>query len=125
MGVQKSILIVEDDVFLKTVLSKKLSSENFLIFQASDGEEGLRESLLKRPDIILLDIVMPKMDGLAMLKKLRQDTWGRNVTVVIMTSQNDAEKISEAMRYNVSHVIIKSDWKVDNIVQKIKTVLPL
>ena len=68
---QKTILIIEDDNALRNVLVEKLTDEGFTVLEATNGEEGLEVSLRARPSLILLDILMPKMDGLSMLTKLR------------------------------------------------------
>ena len=74
----KKILIVEDEEIMLKALVEKFSSEGFEVVQAIDGEEGLKKALCEKPDIILLDILLPKMDGMAVLKKLREDTWGKH-----------------------------------------------
>ena len=81
---KKSILIVEDELSLQKVLTEKLSHEGYLIIQASNGQEGLDSALREKPDLILLDILMPVMDGSAMLEKLRADEWGKKAKVIII-----------------------------------------
>ena len=75
----KKILIVEDDNSVRKVFKDRLLQEGFSIIEASDGEEGLATALKEHPDLILLDILMPKMDGMTMLSKLHQDEWGRQL----------------------------------------------
>ena len=116
---KKTILIVEDDRPLMQAMYEKLSRENYNLLKSFDGDDGLETALVKHPDLILLDIIMPKMSGLTMLKKLREDTWGREVPVIILT--NLAEDIvSEELKKNIVGYFIKSDWKIEDIVRKIK-----
>src|SRR5258708_6807474 len=83
---KKIVLIVEDEVPMLQVLKEKLQGSGYTTFQAKDGQEGLELSLTHHPDIILLDILMPKMDGMTMLTKLREDSWGKTVPVIILTN---------------------------------------
>lgn len=85
-----------------------------------DGIEGLKLSLKEKPDLILLDIIMPKMDGLTMLKKLREDKWGKNARVVILTNLSNGEELELAMKNKVYDFLVKSDWELDKIIKKIK-----
>lgn len=121
----KTILIIEDERPLLTALSSKLSNAGFSILQATDGEMGLSMALEKHPDLILLDIVMPKMDGLTMLDMLRRDDWGKTVPIIVLTNLSDAAKFEESMRKNVFDYLIKTDWKIEDVVIKVKEKLQL
>lgn len=114
------ILIVEDDLDLLGVLSKKFTSEKFVVSQAPDGKVGLEEALRNHPDIILLDILMPVMDGMTMLRELRKDSWGKNVSIILLTNLSDEKKVAEAMQHGVYDYLVKSDWNLDDIVKKVK-----
>lgn len=111
---KKKILLVEDDRVLCDAISKKLDKEGFDIVLAYNGEEGLNEANTKNPDLILLDILMPKMDGLTMLKKLRES--GSKTPVIILTNLSGKEKISEAVKNNVAGYLIKSNYSLEDIV---------
>jgi DNA-binding response OmpR family regulator len=121
----KTILIIDDEKQLLSALSAKLSHEGFSTLQANDGEMGLSIALEKHPDLILLDIVMPKMDGLTMLNKLRQDDWGETVPILILTNLTDAAKLKECRNNNVFDYLIKTDWKLEDVVDKVREVLQL
>ncbi|MFH1749988.1 MAG: response regulator [bacterium] len=116
----KKILVVEDDKDIRTVLVKKLKLEKFSVSEAKNGKEGLEITKSKKPDLILLDIQMPVMDGLAYLKELRAEKWGENIPVIMLTNLSDNEKIAEAVKYNASEYLVKSDWKMEDVVQKIR-----
>ena len=114
------ILIVEDDIDLLEVLIKKFELENFLVLEAPDGKIGLEDALRHHPDLILLDIVMPVMDGMTMLRKLREDLWGKNVPVVLLTNLSDESKVAEAMTRGVYGYLVKADWNISDVVKKVK-----
>ena len=123
---KKNILIVEDDAALREALSLKLNSEHFTTLEAKDGEEGLRVSLEQHPDLILLDIVMPKVDGLTVMKKLREDDWGKTVPIILLTNLSVDDKILAAVtEHEPSYYLVKTDWRIDDVVGKIKERLGL
>lgn len=116
----KKILVIEDNKDLSTLLSDALKEGGFEVVNAFDGNEGLKMALEDHPDFILLDIILPKMDGLIMLKKLRQDERGKNVPVMILTNLSDTDKISSAMQDEVYDFLVKDNWKLQDVVKKIK-----
>lgn len=116
----KVILIVEDEVSLRDALRDRLVREGFSALEARNGEEGLEVAFHKHPDLILLDIIMPVMDGMTMLQKLRQDPWGKDAKVIILTNVNELEKVSEAVGEKAFDYIIKSDEKLKDVVAMIR-----
>lgn len=98
----KKILVVEDEAALLRVLSDKLRREGFEVTEASDGLQGLEAAFSQHPHLILFDIIMPHMDGLTMLKRLREDPWGRYVPVVILTNVNDTAKVMETVELGLA-----------------------
>ncbi|OGZ67035.1 MAG: hypothetical protein A3C58_00750 [Candidatus Staskawiczbacteria bacterium RIFCSPHIGHO2_02_FULL_34_10] len=117
---KQSILIIEDDGSYRSILVKKLTEEGFLAIEAKDGEEGLNISLEKHPDLILLDLIMPRMDGITMLKELREDEWGKNAKIIILTAIMDSQKIAQAIENSAFEYIIKTDTTLDDVVERIK-----
>lgn len=119
----KKILVVEDDSTLLKALTEKFTLENFSVSYAEDGQEGLGVALSTHPDIILLDILMPKMDGMSMLEKLREDEWGKDVPVIMLTNLNpDDIIVSQVIRDHPAYYLIKSNAKIDDILSKVKEV---
>ena len=117
------ILIVEDESALLEVLADKFRREDFQVFAVSDGKQGLDSALKHKPNIVVLDIVMPSMDGLTMLKKLREDKWGNSVPVLILSNLSDPEQINEATGRGRVEYLVKSNWGLDDVVQKVKDTL--
>lgn len=117
------ILIVEDDNQLSMGLKISVTKAGFTALVAKDGEVGLKTALKNKPDLILLDVIMPKMDGIKMLKKLRQDPWGKDALVILLSNDDDPTHISETLRDNATDYLIKSDWSLEDIIGKIKETL--
>lgn len=122
---KKTILIVEDEKTLRDVLHDKLESEGFNVLIAKDGEEGLEEAVENHPDLILLDIIMPKMDGITMFGKLKEDERGRDIPVIILTNLSPVEGVSQTIDRSVSNYLVKSDWKLDEVIEQIKNTLKM
>jgi DNA-binding response OmpR family regulator len=117
------ILIIEDEEALYSVLRTKFISEGYNVLIATDGLEGLALTENEKPDIILLDIVMPKMDGITMLKELRKNSWGKDIPVIVLSNLSEAEKTQELLYQGVSEYLIKTDWSLEEVVKKVKEVL--
>lgn len=122
-GKEKTILVVEDENNLRNVLRDKFDQENFIVLEAKNGKEGLEMALKEHPHMILLDIVMPKMDGMTMLEKLREDKWGQYAKVIILTNLSDAENTLKAIKHGSFDYLVKSDWKLADVVEKAKKLL--
>jgi DNA-binding response OmpR family regulator len=120
---KKTILVVEDEVSLNNVITTMLSKAEFNVLNALNGKEGLEKALKEHPDLILLDLLMPIMDGMTMLTKLKQDTWGQTVPVFILTNHGDVEKATQAIQAGAYAYFIKSNWHLSDVVEKIKTKL--
>ncbi len=120
MKLDYTILIIEDDRALSQVLGDKFRREGFVVFQASDGRTGLVKALEIKPAVIILDIVMPDMDGLTMLKKLRKNPWGKKVPVLMLSNLSDPEQLNEAQAHWAIDYIVKSSWSLDEIVKKVR-----
>lgn len=117
---RKKILIVEDEIALVQALKIKLKEEDFEVFEAYDGIEGLVMAEKHHPDLILCDIAMPKMDGLTMLDKMRATDWGGDIAVIMLTNSGSKEKLSKALNNWVTRYLVKSDWDLEKIVEEIK-----
>lgn len=123
----KKVLIIDDEEAIQKAISDTLSNQGFAILIGKDGEEGLTIALKEHPDIILLDILMPKMDGMIMLQKLRLDEWGEKVPVIILTnvSPNSNSVIDSVLKNEPAYYLVKSDVKLEGIVDKVKEVLKI
>jgi DNA-binding response OmpR family regulator len=122
---KKKILIIEDEEEMQRVVSEAFENQGFTTLTANNGEEGLIVALREHPDLVLLDILMPKMDGMVMLQKLRLDEWGKAVPVIILTnvSPNASSVINSVLENEPAYYLVKSDVKLEGIVEKVKEVL--
>jgi len=116
----KKITIVEDEELISKALAGVLEDAGFKVSQAYDGEEGLSMIESEKPDLILLDIIMPKMDGLTMLKKLQEKEWGKNIPIIVLTNLSDDRRVAEAMGRGVYSYLQKTDWRLQDVVEEVK-----
>ena len=120
MVLKKKILIVEDEKSLAEALAAKLEKSGFISEMAFNGVEGLKKFNLLKPDLILLDIIMPEMDGIEMLKELRKTS---DIPVVMLTNLSDPEKLSEALESGSHDYLIKSNYSLEGVIDKINEIL--
>ena len=123
MADKSKILVVEDEEILLTALQEELKQGGYETMGAGDGEEGLAKVKSFLPDLILLDLVMPKMDGMEVLKKLKESEDTKNVPVVILTNLSDYERISEALSLGAKDYLVKANYSLADLLEKVKTVL--
>ena len=115
------ILIVEDEEQTLKALAEKFSREGFRIVSARNGEEGLKVAFRERPDMVLLDILMPRMGGEEMLKELRQQDWGKDTPVIILTNLSSTERVNKVLAQgDYDEFLVKSNWTLADLVKKVK-----
>ena len=120
---QHKILLVEDAVPLATAIRDSLLAEGFAVLVAGDGEMGLAMALDEKPDLILLDITLPKKSGLVMLKELRATKQGEKVPVMMLTNSSETNDVNEALKNGAYDYMVKADWKIADIIQNVRTKL--
>lgn len=117
------VLIVEDEEILLTALSEELKQQGFNIVGAKDGVEGVAMAAKELPDLILLDLVMPRMDGISALKEIKAKPETKDIPVVILTNLSDYDKVSDALSLGAMDYLVKANYRLEELVSKIKTVL--
>jgi len=125
---QYKIAVIEDEEIISKSISEELEEAGFKVVKAFNGEEGLQLILKEAPDLVLLDVVMPKMDGMTMLNKLRKSgpEYGQNVPVVLLTNLNADDKIMHGVTMNEpSYYLVKSQWELPDVVKKVKECLEI
>jgi DNA-binding response OmpR family regulator len=115
----KRLLVVEDEDILRHLLVMTLRGEGYEVFEADNGKKGLRLALKHHPQMILLDIVMPTMNGTDMLSLLRQDKWGKKANVILLTNLGDFESMDRVKHLGVTDYLVKSDWSLDELTEQI------
>jgi two-component system alkaline phosphatase synthesis response regulator PhoP len=116
----KTILIVEDDPVLLRMYTEKFGFEGFKVLNAHDGEEALSVTTKEKVDLILLDIMLPKMSGTDFLERFRQTAKGVNVPVVALTNLTEQEEKDRAMKLGVKEYIVKAMKTPEEVVEKVK-----
>ncbi len=123
--VKTKILIVDDDPFLSGIYATKLDMDGFQVVTARDGEEGYKAAAKEKPDLILLDVLMPKLDGFETLKKLKDDPATHNIPVIMLTNLGQKEDIEKGMQEGAVDYLIKAHFVPAEAEAKIKKVLNL
>jgi len=119
----KKILIVEDELPLLDSLKDEFESQGFKVLTAQDGQEGLETVERERPDLVLIDILLPKLDGISMAREINKLNFG--TAMIFLTNLSDAEHISDAVAVGMVDYLVKSDWNINDVVKRAKEKLGL
>jgi len=119
------VLIVEDDVFLANIYKTKFEMEGFRVSTAENGEAGLSDAKKKKPDIILLDILLPKMDGFAVLEKLQTDPEVKSIPVILLTNLGQKDDVQKGLDMGAKDYLIKAHFKPSEVVTKVRSILKI
>ncbi len=117
------VLVVEDDKFLRDLLVKKLSSEKFVVESAADGEEAQAKLKTIAPAIVLLDLMLPRVDGFEVLRGLRAEDATKATPVIIFSNLGDKADIDKAMELGATDFMVKANFTLEEIVQKVTSLL--
>ena len=117
---KKSVLIIEDDQFLAKMLEQMIKSKGYRAEKASSGKEGLNKFLHHKYDLILLDIILPDIDGFELLEKIRKNKSTKETPILILSNLGQEEDINQGLRLGANDYIIKSDFSLDEVLSKIK-----
>ena len=120
---QPKILIVEDESFLANVLSLRFKKENFEVIQAFDGIEALQKLKEIRPDLILLDLILPKKNGFEVLKEIENDPQIRSIPVLIVSNLGQESDVSKGKALGAVDYYVKAHLSIDELVSKVKNLL--
>ncbi len=120
MPTKKTVLVVEDEQSLRKALLERLLGEGFEVVEAADGEDGVLRAHEHHPDVILLDVLMPKLNGFQVLEKLRADPWGKTVPVIMLTNLGEGVNQTKAQQFGVAEYLVKSQTTLEAIIEKIR-----
>lgn len=124
MPVTKSkILIIEDDSFLLTMYATKFELENYQVVTAEDGEKGLKLAQKERPDIILLDVLLPKMNGFEVLKTLKENFETKDSKVILLTNLSQRGEVQQGLALGAIDYLIKAHYMPSEVVEKVNKIL--
>lgn len=116
----KRILIVEDEELIAELVQRKLQDEGYYVFVAKDGEDALKQIKEKRPDLILLDIVLPRLNGFDVLAELEKDEELKLIPVIIISNSGEPEEIERAKAAGVRDWLVKTDFDPKEVVEKVQ-----
>jgi CheY-like chemotaxis protein len=116
----KKILVVEDESMIRRALVDKLQEEEFEVIEARDGKEGLEKAILENPNIVLLDIVMPEMDGITVSQKMADIPQTENIPIIFLTNLSDSTDVQERIKNKQYEFLVKSNWDITDVVKKVK-----
>lgn len=119
----KHVLIVEDDDFLRMLAMNKLKSAGFSVNVASDGQSGYDQCVFLKPDLVLLDLLLPVLDGFQVLEKLKNDGLLSTTKIIVFSNLGSQDDIQKASAFGVSNYMIKSSFTLDELLVKINEVL--
>lgn len=117
------ILIIEDDKFLRELIAKKLADENFEIGEAVDGEEGIRKIKELKPELVLLDLILPGIDGFEVLSRMKDDPVLASIPVIVLSNLGQREDIERGLKLGAVDYLVKAHFTPNEIVEKVKGAL--
>lgn len=119
----KTILIIEDDKFLRELIAQKLSKEGYNTSEAVDGEEGIKKIQQEKPNLVLLDLILPGIDGFEVLSKMQQDPLLAQIPVIILSNLGQKEDVEKGLKLGAVDYLIKAHFTPGEIIEKIKSAL--
>jgi DNA-binding response OmpR family regulator len=119
----KNILVIEDDKFLRELIVQKLTKEGYTISEAIDGEEGIKKIRDEKPTLILLDLILPGIDGFEVLAKTKEDPALSPIPVIILSNLGQKEDVEKGLKLGAVDYLIKAHFTPGEIIEKIKAVL--
>lgn len=119
----KKILIIEDDKFLRELIAKKLVNEGYEISEAVDGEEGVKKVKEEKPDLVLLDLILPGIDGFEVLSKIKEDPALAQIPVIILSNLGQREDIERGLKLGAVDYLVKAHFTPGEIIEKIRMIL--
>ncbi len=118
-----TILIIEDDKFLRQLIAQKLLKEGYDVSEAIDGEEGLKKVKEEKPDLVLLDLILPGIDGFEVLSQLGKDESLSQIPVIILSNLGQKEDVERGLNLGAIDYLIKAHFTPGEIIEKIKKAL--
>lgn len=120
---KKKILFIEDEPSLQKATSSFFLDEGYEILSAMDGENGINLAKEKNPDIILLDLILPKKDGFEVMQELKQNPDTKNIPIIILSNLDTSADVDRALELGATTYLVKTNYKLEEIIQKIKNIL--
>lgn len=119
----QKILIIEDDKFLRELISRKLEKEGYVVCEAIDGEEGEKKIREEKPNLVLLDLILPGIDGFEVLSRIKQDPALESIPIIILSNLGQKEEIEKGLKLGAIDFLVKAHFTPAEIIEKIKNIL--
>lgn len=116
----KKVLFIEDEPTLQKTVGHILEQEGYEVINATDGEMGLAKAKDVIPDVILLDLILPKMDGFEVLAGLKKDPATKEVPVLVLTNLESAKDVERALALGATNYLVKANYELEEVVEKVK-----
>ena len=120
---EKKILVIEDDKFLRELITQKLNREDFEVAEAIDGEEGIEKIKTEKPDLVLLDLILPGIDGFEVLSQAKKDPSLASIPVIILSNLGQKEDVERGLKLGAVDYLIKAHFTPKEIIEKVKNAL--
>jgi DNA-binding response OmpR family regulator len=120
MKIMKKILFIEDESALQKTFRDVLEKEGYEMISALDGESGLRLAKSQKPDLILLDLILPRKDGFEVLNELKEDKNTKEIPVIVLTNLEDIESVEKAIELGATSYLVKAQYTLEEVIQKVK-----
>lgn len=119
----QKILIIEDDKFLRELIAQKIAKERYEVSEAVDGEEGAKKIKEEKPDLVLLDLILPGIDGFGVLSRMKEDPTLSRIPVIILSNLGQKEDVEKGLKLGAVDYLIKAHFTLGEIIEKIKNIL--
>jgi len=119
----ENILIIEDDKFLRDLIARKLLKEGYKVSEAIDGEEGMKKVKEEKPDLVLLDLILPGIDGFEVLSRVKEDPASAQIPVIILSNLGQKEDVEKGVKLGAVDYLIKAHFTPKEIIDKVKAAL--
>lgn len=120
---KKKILVIEDDSVLQKTLLEFIADKGFDVIGALDGEEGVDKAFKENPDLILLDIILPKKNGYEVIEAVKAEDKTKNIPIVLLTNLGSLHDVEKALNLGATTYLVKADYKLEDVVSKIRDIL--
>lgn len=117
------ILIVEDDKFVRELISQKLTEEKFEVVSVKDGEEGVEKTESEKPDLVLLDLILPGVDGFEVLFRIRKNMLTEKIPIIILSNLGEKGDVDRGFKLGANDYLIKAHFTPKEIVEKVRSIL--
>ena len=119
----RSILVIEDDKFLRELIVRKLEEEDFIVSEAINGEDGIKKIKEEKPDLVLLDLILPGIDGFEVLSQMKKESSLISIPVIILSNLGHKDDVEKGLKLGAVDYLIKAHFTPGEIIDKIKSVL--